>query len=78
MPLKPARPPRRRISEVILEKMGKVPPDIIATMPKDGASQHDHHIFGLPKENCEDDPTRVSGRCFRIRKRARPTRPTVG
>jgi hypothetical protein len=42
---------RRHISEVILEKMSKVPAEIMATMPKDGASQHDHYIYGLPKRD---------------------------
>jgi hypothetical protein len=42
---------RRHISDVILEKMSKVPPEIMATMPKDGASQHDHYIYGLPKRD---------------------------
>jgi plasmid stability protein len=43
----PAR--RRHISEVILENMRHVPAEIMATMPKDGAAQHDHYIYGLPK-----------------------------
>jgi hypothetical protein len=29
--------------------MKDVPPEISATMPKDGASQHDHYIYGWPK-----------------------------
>ena len=50
--LEAAGPPRRRhISEIIRENMSKVPPEIMATMPKDGASQHDHYIYGLPKRN---------------------------
>jgi len=44
-------PPRRHISEIIRENMSKVPPEIMATMPKDGASEHDHYIYGLPKRN---------------------------
>ncbi len=40
---------RRHISEVILERMSKVPAEISAAMPADGASQHDHYIHGLPK-----------------------------
>lgn len=44
-------PPRRHISEVIRENMGKVPPEIMARMPKDGASEHDHYIYGWPKKN---------------------------
>ena len=43
--------PRRHISEVIRENMSRVPPEIMATMPKDGASEHDHYIYGLPKQN---------------------------
>lgn len=42
---------RRRISETIRENMSRVPPEILATMPKDGASEHDHYIYGLPKRN---------------------------
>ncbi|MGH9622502.1 MAG: hypothetical protein ACRD45_22695 [Bryobacteraceae bacterium] len=39
----------RHISEIILQRMRKVPPEIMASMPVDGASQHDHYIYGLPK-----------------------------
>jgi LmbE family N-acetylglucosaminyl deacetylase len=41
--------PRRHISEIIRENMSRVPPEIMATMPTDGASQHDHYIYGWPK-----------------------------
>ena len=43
--------PRRHISEVIRENMSRVPPEIMAAMPTDGASEHDHYIYGLPKRN---------------------------
>jgi plasmid stability protein len=43
--------PHRHISEVIRENMSKVPPEILARMPKDGASEHDHYIYGWPKRN---------------------------
>jgi plasmid stability protein len=46
-----ARPPRRHISEIIRENMSRVPAEIMATLPKDGASEHDHYIYGLPKRN---------------------------
>jgi plasmid stability protein len=49
--LETAEPRRRHISEVIRENMRKVPPEILAAMPKDGASEHDHYIYGLPKRN---------------------------
>jgi hypothetical protein len=41
--------PHRHIADVIVENMSNVPPDIMAGMPKDGASQHDHYIYGWPK-----------------------------
>ena len=41
--------PSPHIAEVILENMKDVPPEITATMPADGASQHDHYIYGWPK-----------------------------
>jgi hypothetical protein len=44
-----AAKPRRHIADVIRERMSKVPPEIMATMPEDGASQHDHYIYGFPK-----------------------------
>ena len=41
---------RRHIADVIVENMRNVPPEIMASMPKDGASQHDHYIYGWPKK----------------------------
>jgi len=41
--------PHRHIADVICENMEDVPPEIMATMPEDGASQHDHYIYGWPK-----------------------------
>jgi hypothetical protein len=46
-----SQPRRRHISEIIRENMSRVPPEIMATMPTDGASEHDHYIYGLPKRN---------------------------
>ena len=40
---------RRHISDVIRENMSDMPADILAQLPKDGASQHDHYIYGSPK-----------------------------
>jgi hypothetical protein len=42
-------PDSRPIWEVIIENMKDVPPDIMVAMPRDGASQHDHYIYGWPK-----------------------------
>jgi plasmid stability protein len=49
--LEAAGPRWRHISETIRDNMRKVPPEILAAMPKDGASEHDHYIHGLPKRN---------------------------
>jgi len=46
----PADRPRRHIADVIIENKRKVPPEIMATMPTDGASQHDHYLYGWPKK----------------------------
>jgi hypothetical protein len=48
-PAQPASQPLRHIADMICENMKNVPPEIMATMPTDGASQHDHYIYGWPK-----------------------------
>ena len=42
---------RRHISEVIRENMQDVPREVMESMPADGASQHDHYIYGWPKRD---------------------------
>ena len=42
--------PLQTAADIILSCMSGVPPDIAAAMPKDGASQHDHYIYGWPKK----------------------------
>jgi hypothetical protein len=37
-------------ADIVLEEMRKVPADIMANLPKDGASQHDHYLYGWPKK----------------------------
>jgi len=46
---KSARGPLQEAADIILDSMRDVPPEIMATMPEDGASQHDHYIYGWPK-----------------------------
>jgi hypothetical protein len=46
-----AAAPHRHISEVIRERMRNVPAEVWAQFPTDGASEHDHYIYGLPKRN---------------------------
>lgn len=40
---------QRPISQVIAEIMSDVPSEELAKLPKDGASEHDHYIYGWPK-----------------------------
>ena len=39
------------IWEVIAENMKHVPPEDLAILPRDGASQIDHYAYGLPKRD---------------------------
>ena len=48
-PNPPVERPLQSIAKFIVESMKDVPPEIMATMPTDGASQHDHYIYGWPK-----------------------------
>jgi plasmid stability protein len=43
--------PTRRISERIAEIMSDVPAEEFAKLPKDGARQVDHYVYGLPKRD---------------------------
>jgi len=45
----PVALPLKTAADIILESMRQIPSEIMATMPKDGASQHDHYIYGWPK-----------------------------
>ncbi len=44
-----AERPLQTAADIVLARMRNVPPEIMATMPKDSASQHDHYIYGWPK-----------------------------
>ncbi len=43
--------PRRHISEVIQEIMSDLPREVFEALPRDGASEHDHYLYGTPKKN---------------------------
>ncbi len=43
--------PLHAAAQIILDSMRDIPPEIMATMPTDGASQHDHYIYGWPKRD---------------------------
>lgn len=46
----PVEKPLQTVADIIVSSMRNVPPEIMATMPTDGASQHDHYIYGWPKK----------------------------
>jgi hypothetical protein len=48
-PNPPVERPLETAARIILDSMRDIPPEIMATMPTDGASQHDHYIYGWPK-----------------------------
>ena len=41
----------RPVSEMIREIWADMPEEVRAKLPADGASEHDHYIYGLPKRN---------------------------
>ncbi len=43
--------PRRPIWDAIADSMKDVPPEDMAALPIDGASQIDHYVYGLPKRD---------------------------
>ena len=43
-------PPRKkRLGEIAEELFRDIPEEELARLPVDGAAQHDHYIYGLPK-----------------------------
>ena len=42
---------RRHISEVIRENMRELPREVLEQLPRDGASRHDHYLYGTPKRD---------------------------
>jgi hypothetical protein len=44
-----AEEPLQTAANIVLDRLREVPREIMATMPEDGASQHDHYIYGWPK-----------------------------
>jgi hypothetical protein len=43
--------PNRSIAEVIVDRMKSLPPGVLERLPIDGASEHDHYLYGSPKRN---------------------------
>ena len=44
-----AERPLQTAADIVLDCMRDVPAEVMAGQPKDGASQHDHYIYGWPK-----------------------------
>jgi antitoxin component of MazEF toxin-antitoxin module len=42
-------PKRPTLAERIVARARALPPEVLDKMPTDGASQHDHYIYGTPK-----------------------------
>jgi hypothetical protein len=38
-------------ADIVLDCMRDVPDEVMAAQPEDGASQHDHYIYGGPKRD---------------------------
>jgi hypothetical protein len=47
-------PVRPSIADKIRERMSGVPAEMLAALPQDGASEHDHYIYGLPKRGVSE------------------------
>ncbi len=41
----------RPVWEIIGERMKTLPQDLLERLPRDGASEHDHYLYGSPKRN---------------------------
>jgi hypothetical protein len=50
-PNPPVERPLQTAADIVLSHMRKIPPEIMTAMPTDGASQHDHCIYGWPKRD---------------------------
>jgi hypothetical protein len=47
-----SRPTNHRpIWETILDNMKDMPPEELERLPRDGAREHDHYLYGYPKRN---------------------------
>ncbi len=42
---------RRPVWAIISERMNSVPSEVFEKLPLDGASEHDHYLYGSPKRN---------------------------
>ena len=47
----PPSPRHKHMGEVAAELFGEISEEELACLPVDGAAQHDHYIYGLPKRS---------------------------
>jgi hypothetical protein len=47
----PTLPRPKHMGEIADELFGEIPDEELAQLPVDGAAQHDHYIYGLPKRS---------------------------
>ena len=43
--------PHERFWKAFTERVHALPADVFESLPKDGASEHDHYLYGAPKRN---------------------------
>ena len=48
-PVKEPEEPHKPIWETFIEASREIPDEELARLPTDGATQHDHYIYGVPK-----------------------------
>ena len=46
-----AAPKARHIADLIGDIISDVPPEVFDALPADGASEHDHYLYGAPKRS---------------------------
>jgi hypothetical protein len=46
--------PPKRITDFISDIMGDLPQEVFAALPTDGASEHDHYLYGTPKRTSRE------------------------
>lgn len=47
--------PKQSFSDFIEELVSDIPQQVIDVLPKDGAVEHDHYIYGMPKRALREE-----------------------
>lgn len=43
-------PTRRTLWDMVKDRVGSIPDDVLQNLPSDGAENHDHYLYGAPKK----------------------------